>query len=765
MMVGHCDAATGDPMSEAALLHDGLGIFLSYSRRDLAAADRLVAALEGAGFTVTIDRRDLPYGEEWQAELADLIRASDTVVWLVSPASVGSRWCNWELGEVQRINKRLIPVAIAAVAPDALPEGLGRIHVLPAEGAFDFQRDLPRLVEALNTDRAWLKEHTRLADRARQWLARDRSAALLLRGVALKDAQAWADSKPPAAPAPSDDILQLLMASGVAQSRRQRMTVMGSIVAAVVGLGLAGVATWQWREADAQRAEAERNFETARTTVFSLVDEIGRGLTAERVRTEFARHVFEVAAIAVEKLQAVAPDDRELLRGRAMMLEGFANNYGSIGDMAGAISTRKEISSILEQLAAAEPEDSDLQTDRIINFLAIGNGAGLQGDQRLAVQAFTDGAQLAQELREQGLPAVLGNISFEIYEAEFLGRMGAAQATMGDLAAALAAHNAELQRLQHSAAIEPGNRYVQRRILQAYRAVAAITARQSEEAEGTKHYGVAIDRARAAASEYPELESEVAYGLRALGAFLANRGNRPLALTNFEMALSIDQRLAAQEPSDYSWLLQLANANAEIGELQFESGNLDGALESYRKALELNERYADSPMEIGPVFADDGWYRVAQRHARIGALLELRDGPAQALASYDEEHRILRRLVALDSEIGVWQEALQDNRIRTGESLTKLGDTAAAHESFEQGLAVARALVEQAPESMPRQASLVRSLVKVASTSERADAEQRLMEARALFKHLEEQDQGGAVVGLLADLSTELSPGWAPPAP
>ena len=87
---------------------DRLKLFVSYSRRDMAATDALVERLEAEGFEVTIDRRDLPYGEEWQAELADFIRAADTVVWLVSPASVASKWCNWELGEVQRLNKRLV---------------------------------------------------------------------------------------------------------------------------------------------------------------------------------------------------------------------------------------------------------------------------------------------------------------------------------------------------------------------------------------------------------------------------------------------------------------------------------------------------------------------------------------------------------------------------------------------------------------------------------------------------------------------------------
>ena len=62
------------------MTRDKLKLFISYSRRDMTAADALVTALEGEGFEITIDRRDLPYGEEWQKELGDFIRASDTVV-------------------------------------------------------------------------------------------------------------------------------------------------------------------------------------------------------------------------------------------------------------------------------------------------------------------------------------------------------------------------------------------------------------------------------------------------------------------------------------------------------------------------------------------------------------------------------------------------------------------------------------------------------------------------------------------------------------
>jgi len=189
-------------MTDATTSGDKLKLFISYSRRNMGAADALVTALEGNGFEVTIDRRDLPYGEEWQKELADFIRGSDTIVWLVSPESIKSKWCNWELGELTRLNKRLVPVKVGAVTQEELPESLGKIQLLPVEGVYAAQQHFAALVTTLNTDRAWIKDSTRLADRAREWIGRNRDNGLLLRGQALKSAETWSTRRPKAAPPP-----------------------------------------------------------------------------------------------------------------------------------------------------------------------------------------------------------------------------------------------------------------------------------------------------------------------------------------------------------------------------------------------------------------------------------------------------------------------------------------------------------------------------------------------------------------------------------
>jgi WD40 repeat protein/tetratricopeptide (TPR) repeat protein len=246
---------------------DKLKVFISYSRRNSVEADALVSALMGRGFDVTIDRRDLPFGEKWQTELAEFIRLSDTVIWLVSEASIRSTWVNWELDEVAKRNKRLVPVIVGDVERETLPRQLGEIHILPAEGAFALERDLDALVRVLETDRAWLKHATRLQDRAAEWIASGRTSALLLSRGALSDAERWKDARPAKAPVPAKEVLDLLLASRQGATKRLRWWVGGSLTVAAGALALAIVAYLQSVEATRQRDVAQSQARSS--TLFS----------------------------------------------------------------------------------------------------------------------------------------------------------------------------------------------------------------------------------------------------------------------------------------------------------------------------------------------------------------------------------------------------------------------------------------------------------------------------------------------------------------
>src|SRR5258708_37022618 len=85
-------------------------VFVSYSRKDLAFAQMIVEALATRGFDAFLDKTDIAPGEPWKERLARLIASADTVLFAVSPDSVASSICTWELEESARLSKRLIPI-------------------------------------------------------------------------------------------------------------------------------------------------------------------------------------------------------------------------------------------------------------------------------------------------------------------------------------------------------------------------------------------------------------------------------------------------------------------------------------------------------------------------------------------------------------------------------------------------------------------------------------------------------------------------------
>src|ERR1700730_2598256 len=99
-----------------------LKVFISYSRRDsVEFADELVVGLEDRGFAPFLDRHDIAAGEQWEARLGGLIDQADTTVFVVSPESVKSERCAWEVDRTLALSKRLVPVLYQPVPNAEIP--------------------------------------------------------------------------------------------------------------------------------------------------------------------------------------------------------------------------------------------------------------------------------------------------------------------------------------------------------------------------------------------------------------------------------------------------------------------------------------------------------------------------------------------------------------------------------------------------------------------------------------------------------------------
>src|SRR3984893_8356144 len=81
-------------------------VFISYSRKDIAFADRLEVALKARGFEPLIDRTDIYAFEQWWERIEALIARADTVVFVLSPDAVGSEVALREVAFAASLNKR-----------------------------------------------------------------------------------------------------------------------------------------------------------------------------------------------------------------------------------------------------------------------------------------------------------------------------------------------------------------------------------------------------------------------------------------------------------------------------------------------------------------------------------------------------------------------------------------------------------------------------------------------------------------------------------
>ena len=228
-------------------------VFISYARADSSPlAEELVPGLQLAGFEAYLDKHDIEKAVDWEERLGGLILKSDTVVFIISPASVHSVRCKWEVDRTVELGKRLIPVQWIEVPEAQVPEVLRRLnYTVFAEGQ-SFARPLTELATALRQDVDWIRRHTLIGEQAARWKARGDSANaadLLLRGSELADARSWQTRRKSDAPDITELQRAFLAASeaaerqGLWRSRRTTALVVGLAVVLVVG----AVGWWQQR--------------------------------------------------------------------------------------------------------------------------------------------------------------------------------------------------------------------------------------------------------------------------------------------------------------------------------------------------------------------------------------------------------------------------------------------------------------------------------------------------------------------------------------
>jgi WD40 repeat protein len=233
-------------------------VFVSYAREDTDFVRDLYARLREAEKTIYVDFSDIPqWSEDWQRDLYAQIDASDTVVVVLSPDSIGSPNVAREVDRAVAGHKRLKPILLRELGGAEVPAELSRPQWLDFRDPARIDANVHELLTVLETDVDWVELHTRFLLDANEWEERGEDRSLLLGRSDLRDADAWLARQAGKQPAPSDLQVRFILASRAAATRRQRIT-MGSVIAALaVTTALTIFALLQRGQAITQRDQAQ----------------------------------------------------------------------------------------------------------------------------------------------------------------------------------------------------------------------------------------------------------------------------------------------------------------------------------------------------------------------------------------------------------------------------------------------------------------------------------------------------------------------------
>jgi len=370
-------------------------VFVSYSRQEASLADWLRQQLDSAGFEVFRDVESTLPGEEWWRRLMDLIARADVIVFLLSPRSSGSKVCIKEIEYAGSLNKRIVPVVIETVDWQAVPEGLAKIQSVDLTDHSKRDLAFTQLVVAIDTNIDWVHEHTRLLDRAQRWQAKERSAAELLTGTAIDEAERWLTERPATTDAPTILHQQYILASREAERAEQQR--------------LLNESEEQRRILQEQRDKAEASFRAGLDVLIETQERLLEGLRVTRGVTLTTREaVSEILLHATERLKQATPDfipssvQMQLAGNEMQANASLAQVFIEQGEFAKAEASAKRAVALAESFY----KDDYNPLQRRPGLRQIASLLASLGDIKFQQQQFDEAIELLNEsisLRERGV--------------------------------------------------------------------------------------------------------------------------------------------------------------------------------------------------------------------------------------------------------------------------------------------------------------------------------------------------------------------------
>lgn len=565
--------------------------FLSYSRRDGADATRVFDALTAAGVDVFRDTEDILPAEDWRDRLRGLITSADAVVFLMSPHSVRSEICSWEVEYADDLNKRLVPVLLAPVEEADTPAAIARLNYVFATPEHDFDDAIGRITSAVSTDIGWVRDHTRYGERAEEW-ARARATgganrALLLRGGALAEAEAWLGRQPGDAPPPSPQAREWIAMSRSAATRRQRVWVAGSLAVAAVSIGLGVFAEMNRRIAAEQRDRAERILDSGSQTANDLVfDMAQRFRDRSGVPQELVQDLLGRSKALLDQLAEAGEARPDLRRSRAAALTEMSVTLARQGALDDARAAAAEATAAFRSLLSGG--GAEARADLAVGLDREGDVLLQAGDADAAAARFREALALNTALvAADPRPIWRGNLAVSEEKA-------------GDLAALSERHEEALAAYDRALDLRRAIDGVERGVAVLLEKRADMSAATGDEDGALDAYRQSLAMTKALAEQAPEntrLVRDQSVIHQKLGDLLLATDGPEAAEPHFDADLDIARRLHAADPGREDWALDLTVSLDRSGVLAYQLGDADRAAALLAEAFDVSSARAAAKPE------------------------------------------------------------------------------------------------------------------------------------------------------------------------
>ncbi|NET56357.1 MAG: TIR domain-containing protein [Symploca sp. SIO2E6] len=187
----HCEYITESIKNGNNLMTE---VFLCYSDQDRGIMEKIRNSLRRESITVWTNLTDIQTGEDFGEAINRGIEQADNLVFLLSPESINSTYCQQELDLALSLNKRIIPVLVRETESNLIPKALRELQYIDLTNNVkqnDYLLDESQLLKILHQDEAYYHKHKMLLTKALKWQRQHENPSILLRGYNLRSAETW----------------------------------------------------------------------------------------------------------------------------------------------------------------------------------------------------------------------------------------------------------------------------------------------------------------------------------------------------------------------------------------------------------------------------------------------------------------------------------------------------------------------------------------------------------------------------------------------